>query len=482
MQKGKWNLSKVPCPPCFKNIGFISPPECYNELNRRKAVEKYMNLPHWNEKQMFSEMIKSIRKTFKVSGIAISLIDKNRTIIKYETTLDMSEIPRIASIDAHTILSKEYFLLLDASKDWRTSTNPFVKGVPYIKFYLGVSLVDENNNSIGVLSIFDAFAKTEFLEEEKNCGKLNDYAKEVMKILTTPHEEIVEKIALKIKEKQKKLKVPQINSELAELSIKLGRATSRGTLMTVFEKDGSGNAYSQNHNFRFSKFLKEEETKDEVDINFEKKKIEIFNKLFKVGSLKNASSILTKSISINFNIDFVYILEIRICESFLISNEYFPQNLNKIDAENFKYANKLIKVGGGSNNKSKNDKHDESIDLMTRIIGIHGSKYQLLNFENSIHYKSFLSEFGIYYEDPLNNSIYNKGVIMPFYRYNSKLIRKNSKAKTDSKKKIEVYLRSGGYLIGLFNQSMSKNSFDANLISKIFDHTSILKKIYITNK
>lgn len=465
--KGKWNLSKVPCPPCFEDVGFMSPPDCYQELNRRKSVQKYNDLKHWDNKIIFKKQIRQLRKNLNVNGFSISLIDKNRTIIKYEMLLDLGEIPRIAAIDSHTILSQGYFLLLDASQDWRTRTNPFVKGLPYIKFYCGVPLIDEKGYNIGALSVFDSFAKKEFKEE--HCEKLIEVSKEIMKILNTPYEEIFEQI--KVLESNKLGNdVSLRNNELKELSLKLGRATSRGgTLMSVFEKDGLGNAYSQNHNFRFSKFLKEES--NEEDKLIQQEKLSNFNKLYQVGSLKIAASILSKTISTNCKIDFVYFLEIRISEQFTISNKYFPPNVKKIDAEKFKYANKLIKV---------NDSEGANVDLMTRIIGIYGSSHQALNFENLIHYKAFLSEFGIKYENPSKLTPYNKGIIMPFYRYNCKLIRKDKGKDIGGNQKINVYLRSGGYLVGLFNKSILKNSFDSQLISRVFDNTNILKTIYIT--
>lgn len=461
--KGKWNLSKVPCPPCFVDVGFMLPPECYNEIIRRHSVAQYVKLKHWQEPQIFKKIAKNIRKHFGVNGLSISLIDKNRAIIKYESTLDMSEIPRVAAVDSHAILSLGYFLLLDASKDWRTSNNPFVKGVPYVKFYLGVPLIDEDNNNIGVLAIFDSFSKTKV--EESDLQTLIKYSKEIMNILNKPFETVLEEMN---SSPTKKLKsTSPINLELAELKMKLGRATSRGTFMTVFEKDGSGNPYSQNHNFRFSKFLNES---SEIDKDFEQQKAEIFNKLYHVGSLKVAASILAKSIATLYSVDFVYILEIRIAEAFTIPSEYFPKNMLEIDAENFKYANKLVKVKG-----------EDSIDLMTRIIGIHGMNNQSLNFENSLHYKAFLSEFGIKYENPKKDTLYNKGLIMPFYRNNSKLVRRK-KAKDEVTKKTELYLRSGGYLIATFNQATTNNTFDSEFISKIFEITGMIKKIYIHNK
>lgn len=445
------------CPPFFENIGFMQAPNAYAESSRRKPVEHYLSLKTWEERNIFRKFIGQLRKFYGVTGVSISLLDKSRQIIKYQTLLDMLEIPRIASIDAHALLSHDYFLLLDASKDWRTAHNPFVSGVPYIRFYCGVPLVTSKNDVIGVLAVYDPFPKHEFLEEKIN--KLIATSKEIMKILDTPLDELSDPNKQKVRGND----AASRKTELAELAMKFGRATSRGSSMTVFEKDGSGGPYFQNNNFRFTKL---NYTTDTELVNNKM----LFDKLFTVGSLKNAAYSLAKTISINFKVNFVYILEIRIAEPYQIDRLYFPQE-NKIDAESFKYTNKLVK------------REDEENDFMTRIIGMYGSSNSTLNFENLIHYKAFTSEFGIQYKNTKENSLYNSGIIMPFYRHNSKLVRKNkinNNPGTKKPKKVNLYLRSGGYLIALFNKS-SSHDFNSDLVSKIFDKTSILRRIYITS-
>ncbi|KAK6464025.1 hypothetical protein DFJ63DRAFT_58703 [Scheffersomyces coipomensis] len=449
----KWNLSMVPCPPCLENDGFMQAPECYNESLRTKAVERYKKLDHWNDKTIFKKPIARLRKTFEVSGVSISIIEHNKAHIKFETLLDANEIPRGICIDSHAILSQGYFLLLDATKDWRTSRNPLVTGLPYIKFYCGVPLLTTKNEIIGVLAIFDAFPKGEFSDD--NCKKLQDFSKEIMILLDTPIEQ------LKAIQKKTLDKSSQINSELNDLTLKLGRATStKSMLMTVFEKDGSGSPYSQNHNFRFMKISKNEKNKD---YKFDEKKL--WDSLVKIGTLKGAASGLATIISNRFKVSFVNVLEIRIAEPYQIPSEYFPSNETKIEAENYRYASKLIKQ-----NKTDNQ-------FMTRIIGTHGSSSNSFNLENTFLYQAFTSEFGIAFSNSQGNSMFNSGAIMPFYRHNSKLVRKSQEK---DRKLIDVYLRSGGYLIAMLNES-TDSTFSNDDLSSIFMHTSILRQIYITS-
>lgn len=435
-------------------------PDCYNETARNEAVEPFLKLEHWKDKELFKPIVTHLRKQFGVGGVSFSLIHKKKVLVKYETKLDIRELPRMALLDSHSILSSGSFLLLDASNDWRTAKNPFVAGSPYIRFYCGVNLVSSKEEAIGVLAIFDNFVKPSF--SELKVHELTRIAADVMQMLETPYDEVLKKN----QETKKEVKSNGLDTELAELSLKLGRATSRGSHMTLFEKDGSGNPYSQNHNFQISKMGHDNETITKNCLR-ESEKHNVYRIIYKVGSLRTAAGMMCKSIANSYGVDFVYILEIRIAELYTISSEYFPKSVHKIYAEKFKHANKLVKA---------NRKAEVVENLLTRVLGTFGSDYQMVNFEDAFLRKAFVSDFGLHYENPQNNAVYNSGILIPFHRYNSKLVRRSS---TGLEGTTEVYLRSGGYMVGVFNLS-ARAHFDSTLVSKIFDHTSILRKIYIS--
>lgn len=424
----------------------MQPPECYNELSRKKVVDQYLNAKQWDLKPLFKKIIGQIRDQFSVHGVSISMISSNKVIFKHECLLDMNEVIRIASIDSHAILSKDYFLLLDASQDWRTNNNPFVNNLPYIKFYCGVPL-KINNEIIGILAIFDSSNKLDFTQKQIN--QLIDHSKSITDILNTPTSKLQQSLTTKPKFND--------NNELDELRLKLGRATSRGTLMTVFEKDGSGGPYLQDNNFKHLSRLS-------VMDNMVNNNRLIWERLSKIDNTKKAGNIICKTLAINYKIKFVYILEIRTAEPFTISNHYWPSHENKIEIENFGFMDKLVENGNQEN------------DSMTRIIGSYGANHPSLKFENAIHFNSFKSDYGIKYRDPHNKAVYNKGILMPFYKHNSKLVKKSESSKSN---KLEIYLRSGGYLIGCFNDNSNPIEFDNDLISKIYSNISIFRKIYI---
>ncbi|RLV95632.1 hypothetical protein JA1_000868 [Spathaspora sp. JA1] len=474
--KGKWNLSKVPCPPCIESNGYMKPPECYNEPSRLNEVSTYKDLPHWSEPSIFKKTVSKLKKSFQVSGVSISLIDNFKCYFKVETMLDMNDIPRCVAIDSHALLSQGYFLLLDASKDWRTSSNPLVSGLPFIKFYCGVPLLTKNNHVIGILSIFDSFSKDKFSEED--CVKLQSVSTDIMITLDSSIEDVRAKLQLQQHPRRSSSHSSTNNSldiftnELTDLRKQLGRATGSRSLL-VFEKDGSGGPYTLNHNFGFFKHGNNlnlnENGKPAKSLVNEK---QLWNMLFSVGSLTAAANVLAKVLATNYNFDFVYVLEIRIAEPYQIPQEYFPVNESKVEAENYGHANKMIKL------KSS---HDE---FMTRVIGVHGKKSTNYpqHFESSIHYKAFMSEFGMEYKNPKKNAAYNRGILMPFYRHNSKFVRKqpNESIHIDNKRVIDVSLRSGGYLIVLFSENYNKE-ITGDLVSNIFNHASMYRKIYITS-
>jgi len=446
--KCKWNLSKVPCPSCFEGVDLISPPEHYNEGSRLKVVKKFINSPQWKDREVFLRLISKALKAFHVNGAAISIVDGNRQVVKYQVSLNISECPRRVSIDAHTILSTGNFVLLDASKDWRTAKNPFVKNVPYIKFYAGVPLVTKFGVVIGALSVFDPFPRKDF--ERKQIEILRELADEVMTILNSP------------------IKKNLINTSTTTPLIKIiGRPTSQGiqySSTAVYEKDGSGSPYLQNHNFRYSKH-------DALNSHDSLINQKIWDDLSPLRDMKLASSYLSKMVAETSKFDLVCIVEIRVSQSYHIQSEFFP-NENKIDAETFKFANKLIKT------------QDEQV--MTRVLGSYGYHPDDVEFGSQMYYTTLSSEFGIYYDGTNSSNIkLRSGICMPFYRVPTKVIRrrkilKNDRHSSNSRSKpIEVYLRSGGFLIAAFNEAEREIS-DKDM-NYIYSAACTLRRIFISN-
>ena len=479
----------------------MKPPESYDEISRLGEVSKYKDLDHWSSSKFFTKLLSRLKKEFKVCGVSVSIIDNLKCYYKFETCLGIGTVPRCVSIDSHAILSNGYFLLFDASKDWRTRTNPLVAGSPYIKFYCGVPLLTEKGQVIGILAIFDNHSRKIFSEE--SCSALISYKEEIMKFLNLPVEERYRENYQGITDSLLLYGNRTKVDSLVELRKELGRPTTNKSSF-VYEKDGSGGPYNQNQNIRFYAFNKK--IKREYSVHeTEKKKNKLqggeslvdqssahqlkscsaadviddkkmWHMLFKVGSLKRAATTLSSVLSSSFDYDLVYVLEIRVAEKCRILGDYFPSGVDKVDLDLFKFANKLVK------SRKLPD------GFMTRLFGHHNQhnngaiaqiKFEQF-YQDSIHYKAFISEFGLEYTNNKRDTIYNHGILMPFFRHDSKLVRNNDIKKDKAAKYVDLYLRSGGFLIALFSRKVKP--IDSEMVSAVFNHACTYRKIYVSSQ
>lgn len=448
--KAKWNLSDVPCPPCFKGVELMCPPDHYNEASRLKAVKKYMSNEQWRDSTKFQKIISMALKQFHVKGASISLVDAKRQVIKYEASLQVNDCPRRISIDAHTILSNGSFVLLDASKDWRTSTNPFVTDSPYVHFYAGVPLVTSYGTIIGALAIFDCYPRNNF--DELALSMLKDLASQVMTILNTPVSHSLPKA---------------VTSNTVPLIKMIGRPTSHKhafSNIALYERDGSGSQYGQNHNFMYNK---QEASLLQNDLFLTD---DILHRLIGYRDIRTASVKLCEIIKTELKFDFVFVVELRTSQQFQISPKYFPQ-CNVVNAESFNKAKKLI--------------GKEKQQLKSRILGFAGGSESDMPLDSEFFYGALRSEFGIFYEAvPTHASVkLHSGICMQFYRFGSKLVRRVKVLKAErpssKNKPIDVYLRSGGYLIAAFNDE--ERRIDDSLINFIYGASCSLRRLFIAN-
>jgi PAS domain S-box-containing protein len=86
----------------------------------------------------------------------ISLIDENRQWFKSKVGLDAMFSARRQSFCDHALNQHgALFVVPDAAKDDRFSSNPMVLGEPGIRFYAGAPLVAPNNATLGTLCVID---------------------------------------------------------------------------------------------------------------------------------------------------------------------------------------------------------------------------------------------------------------------------------------------------------------------------------------
>ncbi|GMM31020.1 hypothetical protein DAMA08_037650 [Martiniozyma asiatica (nom. inval.)] len=452
--KGKWNLSNIACPKCLQNLSFLTAPLAYEEMQRLKGVQKYLSLPQWDNPHKFNLVLRKMVNIFNCQGACVSLIDSQYQIVKYEIGFGHSKCSRQVSIDAHALLSSNFLCILDASKDWRFKGNPLVKGVPAIKYYLGVPLLDKHHQVIGMLSIFDQFPRQKLKED--NILIMRQIAAEIMIFLNSPLLEC--ETVLKYKNlynftrnnENSGNKALHKNKTVDLLEI-YGRATQTDSSSStvIFEKDGSGNPYHSNSSLRLGKI-------NSSYNNFNSKNWSLF---LKCRDFKTASMELCKLIMKRLNLDCVYVINIQLSELFQIPKQLCP-NIKEFPVKNYKFKNRLVPLG------------KEYI----RIKPLSG--YNSLGHFNNIkekkfHTTAFKSSNGIVYQSKEPFVRFQSGFCLPFFKHQPKLsqIKSNITVGDD----ISLSMKSSGYMICCFS---SKAMDMENEIGYVYGCASILRRLY----
>lgn len=458
---GKINLSNIECPIFLKRVSFLKAPESYYEIRRLNTVEKYINLKQWEDFSKFNKLLKNVMKMFNVSGASISLINSRFQIVKYQYGLGFEQCSRQISIDSHAILSKNFFLVLDASKDWRFKNNPIVKDLPSIKFYLGLPLLTKNKQIIGVLSIFDPFSR-------------NNIDNSVIKIMEKVSSEIMEYLNYSIKHKDNVNSDDKIlhnfsienkgddNDAKHKLLKMYGRATcnNKNNEEIIFEKDGSGTSYKYNSNFKFNRKCSSYDNL--IDLN-------IWRELCKYKNLKLASEILCENLINKLNYDCIYIINVKSTEICLIENQYLTNFNKEIDIDKFKFEDKIKWI----DNVNKIQTQMKMISSKSKDCKIR----KMINneFGREFHKNVAKSEHGLNYQSKDWEVLFHSGFSLPFYRYPNKIVKKRGIVKEENEL-TDIYFKTNVYLITCFNNYGDKvNDSD---IGYVYGCASILRRMF----
>lgn len=138
------------------------------ELLERQRLEKLhsLNILDTPAEQRFDRITRLAKRLFNVPISLVTLIDENRQWFKSKAGIDIDETSRDDAFCNQTIQGEEPLIVLDASIDPLFRDNPFVTGMPHIRFYAGYPVKAPSGEKLGSLCVVDD--KPRFFSENDN--------------------------------------------------------------------------------------------------------------------------------------------------------------------------------------------------------------------------------------------------------------------------------------------------------------------------
>ncbi len=160
---------------------FMPPPQIPpNDRLRLKELYEYGVLDTSDEAE-FNDIVAMASRICDASMSVIALVDAEREWFKAKLGIDAHAFPRDVSFSSHFIEANNlFFEVSDTLKDERFFDNPLVVGLPCIRFFAGIRLVNKNGFTMGTLMVMDN--QPQQLNDDQ-IFFLQTLAKQVIKLL-----------------------------------------------------------------------------------------------------------------------------------------------------------------------------------------------------------------------------------------------------------------------------------------------------------
>lgn len=143
----------------------ISPGVPVNEVERMNSLRE-LDIIDTLPEEAYDSITKLASYICKTPIAAINLIGSEQSWFKSKFGTELSGSSREISFCGHTILEPNTLLeVSDTTKDERFKNNPIVTGDISIRYYAGVSLLDNKGLAMGTLCVYDS--KKHFLDEDQ---------------------------------------------------------------------------------------------------------------------------------------------------------------------------------------------------------------------------------------------------------------------------------------------------------------------------
>jgi GAF domain-containing protein len=120
------------------------------------------------------------RQHFEVAISLITLVERQRLMVKAACGIDVTEMPRDGAFCAYTILADEVFVIPDMSADERFRHTPWVTGEPHARFYAGKPPIYQENVRLGSLCVLDTQPRSFSRGDKAELREMADRAVSVM--------------------------------------------------------------------------------------------------------------------------------------------------------------------------------------------------------------------------------------------------------------------------------------------------------------